>query len=612
MPENHPHIIACKFFDGIFDMIAAGGSNDNIFQPYVPNKTQGQLYVNSSDEKQKMANSACTPILQNSNNYNCEIWSRYLITMIMNTDYLTRGRNTKIKKYFDFDFPGRVNKDPKSFCGCSPEDTKYGLTENLLRSYTAMWPVMLFDKTGDIDYQNGVALEDFNSLPALADDAKEYANQSMLFNYLLAGNLMTASEEGDNPVLKALAGMFTLPYVTDIFKKIMPDSGGTILAALKGLMWGLFLHLFLSVENVYVGGYAVRNAQCVNTATNPDPKKRYTNNGHKFENDFEPVFDCQNRVYKFKIGGSTLAGQANKKLLMAILKWVLTDRQVGDILPQWKDIKGGNDAWQTFTDDLTSAGTAIKAMVADLAKIADPGKDPCGPAPSPPPSWKWNDPSTWAGKANYAAQQTHYDMCELMHETDSIKTGFDALNQGAKAYGDVVSGILTLIKNPRAIPTNIVNMIGASVTDATNLIYKFLASSLGNFTTYCHQNYTYSPEMLFQINAKQLAAATGVQTRWSGLRSFIPDLNRGARFCSTVCGDCNLGELGELETYDNKWLVKNYPGSFKLTDPYHKEPEKQKKQKSGFIATVVSCIVVVLVVIIALYFINRKASKSAN
>ena len=605
MPANHPHVIACQFFDGIFDMIAAGGSNANIFQPYVPTDSPAA-------EKQDMANSSCTPILQNSNNYNCEIWSRYLITMIMNTNYLTQGRNTQIKKYFDFDFPGRVNKDKASFCGCSPEDTNYGLTENLLRSYTAMWPVMLFDKTGNIDYQNGVALEDFNSLPALADDAKEYANQSMLFNYLLAGNLMTASEEGDNPVLKALAGMFTLPYVTDIFKKMMPDSGGTILAALKGLMWGLFLHLFLSVENVYVGGYAIRNADCVHTASEPDASKRYTNKSQSFQNDFEPVFDCQNRVYKFKIGGATLAGQANKKLLLAILKWVLTDRKVGNILDQWKDIKGGSDAWQEFTDDLSSAGSAIKAMVADLAKIADPGKDPCGEPPKPPATWKWDDPKTWGNNTDYALQKMNYDMCEMEHSTDTIKTGFDALNQGAKAYGDVVSGVLALIKNPRAIPTNIVNIIGSSVTNATNLIYKFLASSLGNFTTYCHQNYTYSPEMFFQLNAKQLAARNGIPTKWSGLKSFIPDLNRGDRFCATACGECKLGELGKLETYDNKWLVKNYPGSFKLTDPYHKDTKQEKKQKNGFVAALVTCIVVVLAVVLALYFINRKVSKGTR
>ena len=609
LPETNPHVVTCKFFDAIFDLIAAGGSSSNLFQPYVPTEQTGQVYVDSATEKQNMANSTCTPILQNSNNYNCEIWSRYLITMIMNTEYLTRGGKTKITKFFDFDFPGKVTKDPTAYCGCSPEDTNYGVTDNLLRSYTAMWPVMLFDKTGNIDYQNGVALEDFNSLKELAADAKEYADQSMLFNYMLAGNLMTASEEGDNPVLKALAGMFTLPYVTDIFKKMMPDSGGTILAALKGLMWGLFLHLFLSVENVYVGGYAMRNAQCVNTASNTDPTKRYTANGHSFANDFEPIFDCQNRVYKFKIGGSTLAGQANKKLLLAILKWVVTDQMSGDLLNKWQDIKGGTDAWQTFTNDLSDAGSAIKNMVEDLAKAANPGKDTCGPAPVPPPDFKWNDPKTWGSNTDYQFQKLNYDACEMKASTDSIKYGFQALNEGAKAYGDVVGGILALIKNPKAIPIDLVNMVGNSVTNATNLIYRFLASSLGNFTTYCHQNYTFAPEMLFQVNTKQV----GGPTKWSGLKSFIPNLNRGNRFCASVCGDCKLGELGKLETFDNNWSVQKYPGSFKITDPYHtitKKQQMQKENKGGFVAAIVSCIVVILAVVLTLYFINKKVKKS--
>ena len=550
----------CVNFDKLLDALSNG---DSIVQPYYDDSKYNDQKDNATLRKQYIADTANTdscPFLCHGENYTCEIFSRFAVTMIMNDSTWSNNKKANVEKLFDFSAGGK-------------KESEMSFTDNLFRAYTMYWPVAVYDP----GYENGVRESIFNTDPKYSKDKEIYSKQSQLFKYLFKGDIIEASKTTNNPFIMILSEYLSLPIVKGFIDAILSPSYqngfSTMTTVITGLLYSLFLHSFLGVEEVFVVGYPIRKVEA-----------NYT---YSYVQDY----DCEPSIYKFQIGKSSKAGIANNKCIEAYLEWIIKNPSPN---PIFSPINSNDPIMNKLKDNVKAALDRIKNGITNNApgdQSIDTINKECA---------KYNIPvvGDFSGLCK--------DLKLLLNTTRDIK-------EVAGGSKDLFDSFYNAIKsNPTVIPKYLliefVNFLG----NTGNKIYEILTIFMGRFTTICHQNYTFDPQIIVQRNYNTDTPNFGFA---DFQRPTDPDSPCGNLQCN-ISGK-TIVDAREQNTditnntskgkkYDNteKLQQLNLKGDFKITTPYHHQ------SKINWVnVTIIICIILLVCVILFIVFNLIKKGK---
>jgi len=477
--------------------------------------------------------SSCA-LVPTANNYNCETYSSMVISMILNTDTFDN-----VERKFDFNFPG-VNMS----------DTNYTLSQNLMRMYSAYWPIAIYED----GYENGIFESDFNNSndPNIIADRAEYGKQSMIFQYLFGGLNIEAADVTGNPVLKALTELFTMPMINTILG-VLPKSASTMAPILNNMMYCIFLYEFLKVETVYLSGYRFND---INNASF----------------DLYKYYDCEPSIYKFKIGTSTKRGVANSKLLLAVLKWITKGRT--DLLTNFKLFKDSNltSEQQQKINDINSKFNNVYKDFNDLINFKPEDCDK---------NWPVEDCSkvNILGKAGCEYTNMRHSMC-------SSNNGVKKISFVSGAAANTVDGLLEVIRN-RDVTVPLLKELSNFVFEKADIFANIIIGNMQRFTTWCHQNYESNPNIMASKSSNTNYALGNLIRRPDGI-------------CKNF-GTCSLSDK-DVPGF------KKVPVNFQTKKLYTKVNNKNILEKDNTFAIIV--IVIILLFFSLLVFLGFRTKKN--
>lgn len=530
--SKDPDDPTCDTFDKLMDALSIG-------------KSLVQAKVDPANF-QASANADNAPFLCQGENYTCEIFSRYMVSGILNRDDIWTGADNpvKIDKHFDFSFNGT-------------EEGDMTFSDNLFRSYSMYWPVAVFDD----GYENGVSETEFNINEKFKDDKILYAKQAQLFKYLFKGQLIEAGKTSGNILMSAVSDFLSLPIFSTLIDYLgnakVQKGYTTMTSVLTGLFYALFLYEFLGVEEVFVVGYPLRNYSKDN-----------------FQNTYVKNYVCEPYIYKFQIGKSSRAAIANNKCIEAYLKWIKNQKAPNPIFGKF-DIDS-DPAMKKLREDIKAAYEKIKQGIKGDPQNLTPEQidESCKLVPS-------------IGGLK--------DDCKILKEFSNYgRDGIDVMGGGK----DVLSSLLTFIEqNPKKIPLFLAESLANFASDIGNKIFEILTMFMGRFTTICHQNYDLDPQIMMQTNLDK-----------NKFYQF-PDFNRpsAGESCSISCdiekGVTDIINAPKIQTYKNDFTAKKFKAKYNIVDPYEQRPTDPNK---GFYITLTICILIVIAVISFLIYKSMK------
>ena len=533
----------CILYSKIIDTLNT--SKSNMFQ---------NAEYNSNEPLDNYINSPITPFITVGTNYNCETFSRHIISLTLNTDSF-QGNGTKllnnsndgninpngikVDQHFDFTFSGGSTQNKPN------DDSTYNTTQNLFRAYEGTWPVAIYDD----NYNNGVLVSEFNSNPIYDKDREIYSKQSMLFQYLYNGNNISAAEISKNPLLVAMTNFFSIPFLQGLIKNKTGKEGSHILTVLRMLMYCIFLYVFLGQERVFLSGYRTRI------------QDNFTFTYKPYEN-----FDCEPAIYAFSIGSLNRSAIANTKLITSLFRW-LTNDESGKSVFDINNIFKNDPNIQKLQTYIQKAASTYKNSQKDFTNMNP--NDVCSETTN-----------------NFLEK----DSCIAASKIGGI-SNFEELwriQQKAVASQELISAFDFLMKNPLAITKELVQTLVQTAEKSVSFLALFLESCLLKFTTWCHQNYTSTPEIILQR-----------QKNNSNNSSFM-DYNRPKTgVCSNLSTCPLLSEKStKIEKYNTKWENKNFDVQFNLRNPY--------KNKQYDIPVIVTSIICLLIIVLVLYLLYKK------
>ena len=119
--------------------------------------------------------------------------------------------------------------------------------------------------------------------------------------------------------------------------------------------------------------------------------------------------------------------------------------------------------------------------------------------------------------------------------------------------------------------------------DTFERVYTILNLYFRKFTTFCHQNYVLSPQILYQTST--------VNTIYN-----FKDFSRENTLCADLKCGLDMVNKPELVTYKNNILPKKFKADFKLLNP-ETEIDINKRNNTGFYITLVICILIIIVIV---------------
>jgi hypothetical protein len=541
----------------------------------------GQLApINDNDGGTCQYDYTSCPLVVTGANFNCEIYAAMVISMILNTNTFTTA-GVSCDRKFNFNFPGTSftpdnnndippsNEPFSSYKGPTNTnaekigpDADYNLSENLMRMYSAYWPVAMYEP----GYETGIFESEFNSStdPNIVKDRAEFAKQSMIFQYLFNGFNIEAAKTTGNPALQLLSELFSLPLLQTIIGGL-GKSASTMAPILNNLMYVLFLYEFLKVETVYIAGYKTNNIN---------------NNGSFTTYNY---YDCEPAIYKWKIGTSTKRGTANSKLLATLIEWVTAGRT--DLLSNFKLFSDANAGL---------SNTDLKKLNNIKQKFTNVEQD-----------LKELEPSNWPKRTD-CDKEYPYDencginpMCELKkleNKICNIKNDASTFGYGVgkinNIVGNSVDGIIDIINGGKASEA-FLKELSNFVTKEATIFANVIGGNMTRFSTWCHQNYEMNPNIMLgrYPNGNSENNING-----------IGNLRRPPTGICSKLSSCALvnQSMPDQQQFPVEYITYGLPNSkYNLTNPY-------KKNDGLFILLVVLSIIIFLVM---WFFLIRKITK---
>ena len=514
---------SCAVFDNLMTSIA---TSSNLVQA----KSSNSL------------NDSSCPFLCQGENYTCETFSRFLVTMIMNdTTWSDSSNAVNIDKLFDFELPGKSEKDMT-------------FENNLFRSYSMYWPVAIYD----LGYENGVKESDFNTKNTFKNDKILYAKQSQLFKYLFKGQFIEAAKVTGNPFMAIVADFLGLPLFNSLVTALTSGSASagfsTVISVISGLLYALFLYKFLGVEEVFVAGYPIRQIQL-----------------HKDNNysvSWVTEYDCEPSIYKFQIGTKSRAAIANTKCIEAYLAWI-------------KNGKTPDDIFQT----ISSSNDPILQQIHQ--KIID-GYDKVN-------SYINSGNSNNSSSAKCSAWPFGKDLCVSVYNAINDVNGFKNIATGAI---DILDAMLLLVKNPGEIPKVLLTEFANFLGTFGNEVYILLTVFMTRFTTICHQNYTLDPQVMNQrqTNVNNTYQFADFNRPSSGICGSL----QGKLTISLQ----DITNQTTIHPVSRKPISNKFNAKYNILNPY--EQREPNPDKWFHITLVICIIVVILVLLYMAYKKNNK------
>jgi hypothetical protein len=314
----------------------------------------------------------------------------------------------------------------------------------------------------------------------------------------------------------------------------------SIKGVFTNLIYCLFLYDFLGVEEVFLPGYPVR--KCVN------------NNQYEYVKNY----DCEPYIYKFRVGKGSRAAIANYKCLKACLDWLSY---------------GASTIYSpTATPIKDPLLDKLKSDISDIIKQFETIKN----------KTDLKDPDKVCPKDD--------NICKNQINMENQVT---ILSHYANAQGDMLDALLTIMQNPSKISKLVLKDFGNKIYDTFERVYTVLNLYFRKFTTFCHQNYVLSPQILFQ---------TGSENTIYNFKDF----SRENTLCSNLKCTLDIINKQELITYKNNILQKKFKADFKLLNP-NNELDINKRNNTGFYITLIMCIIIVMAIItIMILKISKK------
>jgi len=547
----------CQNFDKLLDAITNGLS---LVQPYFDQKKYDGLADNQSLKDayiQDTENTDSCPFLCHGENYTCEIFSRFAVTMIMN-DKDWSNKNINVEKLFDFT---EGNK----------KEGNMDFSDNLYRAYTMYWPVAVFEP----GYENGVKESIFNSDPLYDQDRELYSKQSQIFKYLFKGDLVEGSKTTNNPFMMLLSEYLTLPsfqgFISAITSPSYEQGFSTMTTVITGLLYALFLHSFLGVDEVFVVGYPIRKV-------NSDYKYSYIQD-----------YDCEPSIYKFQIGKSSKAGVANNKCIETYLEWIIKSPSPN---PIFSPITSDDPNINKLRNDVKAALERMKNGIINNA----------------PGDQTLEEIKKECQKYNLPVIGDLSGLCE------DIKTATNAIRDVREVIGgskDLFDAFYNAIKtNPISIPKYLLIAFANFLGNMGNKIYEILTIFMGRFTTLCHQNYVFDPQIIVQRNYNNKSFGfADFQRPTSGPCSNLKCITDGTTVVDARMQNTDITiNNPKNKKYNNTSKISSIKlkGDFNLASPYNKKID-------WFTVTMIICIILIIAIIVFIGFkifgSNGKKSK---
>ena len=512
---------------------------EQIMDAITKSRNIGQLIPDVSKNEFTYDYSSC-PLVVNGSNYTCEVWTSMVISMILNTDTFNND-DTITDRKFNFNFPG-AKFIPSSTYQTKPSDEKdnvyqtktnnkpekispdsdYDLNDNLLRMYSAYWPVAIYEE----GYENGIFESEFNKStdPNIMNDRDEYSKQSMIFQYLFNGQDIMASNVTDNPFLKILSEFFSAPLLQSLFS--FDRKSSTIISVFHHLMYIIFLYEFLKVETVYVAGYRTNDID-----------------GFTFKK--YDYFDCEPSIYKFKIGNSTKRGTANSKLLLALLSWITNGRQ--DSLKDFKlfeDSNINNPYTQQVKKDYNNVIQNFNNLNPNSSNF---------PKPNDVKDDSYCD-KTYPNILNIPDPRN--EICKLQNSingiTNTITKADYIYNNTSQLVNNTYKLFTDVVVNRKEVAIPLLEEFSNFISGKALSLVDIISGNMNRFTTWCHQNYELNPAIMINRYSNNDKDINKTQQ--------IGNLKRRSDgICSTL-NTCNLTsdnkELNQTINYQTK-ILKN-------------------------------------------------------
>lgn len=494
---------SCQLFDYLISMVGAS-----------PNIIQASLLQDS-------LTSPGVPFLCQGENYTCETYVRYVITMLMNND-TWKNNGVNVIPEFDFTFNNLKEND-------------MDFQNNIFRAYSLYWPVAIFDD----GYENGVPESVFNTDPKFENDKILFSKQTQLFKYLFKGDLIEASKTKNNPIITIITEILSFSGLDRLFKNSMYSS---IKGVFTNLIYCLFLYDFLGVEEVFLPGYPVR--KCVD------------NNQYEYVKNY----DCEPYIYKFQVGKKSRAAIANYKSLQACLDWI------------------------SYGASTISSSTATPVKDPLLDKLKVDISDAIKEFQLIVNKKDLKDPNKLCSKDD--------NICK---NEINIENQVTILSHYTNAHVDMLDAFLTILQNPSKISKLFLKDFGNKIYDTFERVYTVLNLYFRKFTTFCHQSYILSPQILFQTDP--------ANTVYN-----FKDFARENTLCANL--KCNLDMVNkpELITYKTNILPKKFKADFRILNP-NIELDKNKRNNTVFYTTLIICIILIIIVIVIIILKISKKIK---
>jgi hypothetical protein len=510
----------CKLFDQLMKNLENGNS---IVQP----KIVGEFNENS-------ANIDNCPFLCHGDNYTCEIFTRFGVTMLLNNDTWSKN-GINVDQHFDFTF-NNIDENDMNF------------PENLFRAYSMYWPVAVFDD----GYENGVPQSLFNSDSKYMKDKILYAKQTQLFKYIFNDDLIEASKTTNNPIIIVLAEFLGIPNLRNIISALTGKNKisahlRSITTMLTSLLYAIFLHSFLGVDEVFVPGYPIR---------------KFSENSFKY--DYVKVYNCEPFIYKFQIGKASRAGIANNKCIEAYLNWLM--KESPESVNEAVNINfGDDDITKQIKTDIINAINEFNA--------ARTGRDE-------------KDPDV---ECKSSINPFCKDIIKVNNDITQIK---HIMNIGS----DLVDAMLLMFHHPTKVPKLFLEVFYRYVQSTSSKILKILTLYMRKFTIICHQNYVFDPQIMIQTNPD-----------FKTVYNFPDFIRPKDGICSTLKCNIDLTKNQSLALVNdsNNIEAKKFKAKYKLSNPY--SIINKPNPNTAFYITLIICIILILLLFIVIGITLHKS-----
>ena len=159
-----------------------------------------------------------------------------------------------------------------------------------------------------------------------------------------------------------------------------------------------------------------------------------------------------------------------------------------------------------------------------------------------------------------------------------ITNGITNIKHYANSAADIIDAVTKMIENPEKVSAIFIQSFSNYIKNISDKIFRILTLYLGKFTTICHQNYTFNPQILVQRN-------NDLKTPYG-----FADFKRPSEgICSNLKCDIDItNKPVQLAMSSNNIKAKKFKAKFKLSNPY--KDTKTDYSSLGFHVTLVICI----------------------